>query len=310
MVAPLIEQTVSRRNRSAVTSTLVILGASLMDAGNIAGLAPVIGRKPFVDSIYDKGGNVRASDGPVLGEHVVRRMGGDPMNRQLFDVLSFESAQSVDVHNYAHGGAQSDGEPSQSLFGLRVGIGLADQVQSMQQRADFYQSHADVDVLISSGGNDLLNTLGDLKPFERVLSTEKNKDDRRFMRSISRPISRNIIRAVDDITGLVDEMVVIGTLPISETPRARRRASKVKGARQEDVLELLDAISLDLQRRLGKAFDSRPDVALLDGRSLWTQLDNPVFLDDEHPNSRTSKRFATLAVPLAAEQLQSFGFDA
>jgi len=56
-----------------------------MDSGNIAGLSPLIGRQPFADSIYDGGGNVRASDGPVLGEQIVHA----PMEEPSQSLLGF-----------------------------------------------------------------------------------------------------------------------------------------------------------------------------------------------------------------------------
>ncbi len=55
-----------------MTSILVVLGDSLMDTGNISGLLGLIGQEPFSDSIYDKGNNVKASDGLVLSEHTIR----------------------------------------------------------------------------------------------------------------------------------------------------------------------------------------------------------------------------------------------
>lgn len=279
-----------------------------MDSGNIAGLSPLIGRQPFADSIYDGGGNVRASDGPVLGEQIVQQIGGDPANTQLFNILSLEPARSVQVHNYAHGGAQSGDEPSQSFLGFRIGIGLASQVRAMKQRSGFYRSQSDVDVLLSAGANDLLEALGDLTPFESVLTTPRRKDDRRLIRSLSRPISRNIRKTVDQITGLVDDVVVFASFPISATPKARRRAAKLDGVDEQPFLDLLDGISRDLIRRLGKAFQDNESIAVLDGQSLWNQLEDPKFLDDVHPTSSTSLELAELAVPVIQDKLESFGF--
>ena len=291
-----------------MTSTLVILGASLMDAGNISSLLSLTGEQPFADPIYAKGGNVRASDGPVLGEHLLEQLGGDPNNRQLFNVLSTDAARPVDVHNYAHGGARSDQEPSQSFLGMSIGIGLQAQVKAMKQRAKFYRASSDVDVLLSAGGNDLLNALEERTPFERVLATPRRRDDKRLIRSISRPISRNIQRAVDQITGLVDEVVVLGAMPISATTRAQKLATKVKSGSADEVLSLLDAASSQLQRRLSKAFADDSSVVVLDGQALWGSVDQPVLLDGLHPTSQTSLALAELAVPIAVEQLESFGF--
>ena len=291
-----------------MTSTLVILGASLMDAGNIASLAPLIGGNPFSDAIYAKGRNVRASDGPVLGEHVVRRMGGDPSSTQLFDVLSMEPAQPVDVHNYAHGGATSGTEPSRSLFGFTVGIGLKFQADMMQQRADFYRDRDDVDVFLSASGNDILSAMDDVDRFTAVIATKRAKDDRRLVRSIARPISRNIRTVVDQITGLVDEIAILGSLPMSVTPRARQSVSDLDRNDGAAVLDLLDSVSVDLHRRLEKAFRRDSSIVVLDGRRLWGDLRSPAFIDDVHPSTRTSRQVAGIAVPILTEAFDSFGF--
>ena len=291
-----------------MTSTLVILGASLMDAGNIAGLGPLMDLEPFAEKIYDKGGNVRASDGPVLGERFVEVLGGDPEDAQLFNVLSLEQASAADVHNYAHGGAQSDEQPSKTLLGIEIGIGLASQVQSLQGRRAFYEASADVDALISAGANDLLQQLDDLDPFLEVLSTRRRRDDRRLARTMSRPIFRNIRDSVDQITGLLDEVVVFGSHPITFTPKALERTSELEGDLGDQVLGLFDAIGDRLNRRLSRRFGNNDQVLVLDVQSLWDQLESPEFLDDVHPTTRTSLELAELAVPIIQAQFESFGF--
>lgn len=291
-----------------MTSTLVILGASLMDAGNIAGLGPLMDLEPFAEKIYDKGGNVRASDGPVLGERFVEVLGGDPEDAQLFNVLSLEQASAADVHNYAHGGAQSDEQPSKTLLGIEIGIGLASQVQSLQGRRAFYEASADVDALISAGANDLLQQLDDLDPFLEVLSTRRRRDDRRLARTMSRPIFRNIRDSVDQITGLLDEVVVFGSHPITFTPKALERTSELEGDLGDQVLGLFDAIGDRLNRRLSRRFGNNDQVLVLDVQSLWDQLESPEFLDDVHPTTRTSLELAELAVPIIQDQFESFGF--
>ena len=291
-----------------MTSTLVILGASLMDAGNIAGLGPLMDLEPFAEKIYDKGGNVRASDGPVLGERFVEVLGGDPEDAQLFNVLSLEQAAAADVHNYAHGGAQSDEQPSKTLLGIEIGIGLASQVQSLQGRRAFYEASADVDALISAGANDLLQQLDDLDPFLEVLSTRRRRDDRRLARTMSRPIFRNIRDSVDQITGLLDEVVVFGSHPITFTPKALERTSELERDLGDQVLGLFDAIGDRLNRRLSRRFGNNDQVLVLDVQSLWDQLESPEFLDDVHPTTRTSLELAELAVPIIQAQFESFGF--
>ena len=73
-----------------MTSTLLILGASLIDAGNVS----------------------RASDDLVLGEQIAIAMGGIPRMFQLFPLPDPPRPQSARLYNYAHGGAQSGSGPS------------------------------------------------------------------------------------------------------------------------------------------------------------------------------------------------------
>ena len=292
-----------------MTSTLVILGDSLMDAGNVSALLGLIGQEPFAESIYDKGNNVKASDGLVLSEHTTRWMGGDLKNTQNFNILSIEPARSADIHNYAHGGALSGKGPSRSFLGIDIDIGLSSQVKKMRDRSSFYRKKSDVDVLLSAGGNDLLEATVNNNKFSEILLTRSKVDNRNYSRSISQSIASNIVKAVDQITGLVDEVVVYGALPVSKTPRVKTWIKSVKGLNSSAATTLIDNISTKINRKLSKRFIEDPSVILIDSSSLWKQIMKPKFIDDIHPTSRTSRRVAKLAVSTATRQLKSFGFD-
>ena len=292
-----------------MTSTLVILGDSLMDAGNVSALLGLIGQDPFAESIYDKGNNVKASDGLVLSEHTTRWMGGDLKNTQNFNILSIEPARSADIHNYAHGGALSGKGPSRSFLGIDIDIGLSSQVKKMRDRSSFYRKKSDVDVLLSAGGNDLLEATVNNNKFSEILLTRSKVDNRNYGRSISQSIASNIVKAVDQITGLVDEVVVYGALPVSKTPRVKTWIKSVKGLNSSAATTLIDNISTKINRKLSKRFIEDPSVVLIDSSSLWKQIMKPKFIDDIHPTSRTSRRVAKLAVSTATRQLKSFGFD-
>ena len=292
-----------------MTSTLVILGDSLMDAGNVSALLGLIGQEPFADSIYDKGNNVKASDGLVLSEHTIRWMGGDLKNAQNFNILSTESARLADIHNYAHGGALSGEGPSRSFFGMNIDIGLSSQVKKMRDRSSFYRKNSDVDVLLSAGGNDLLEATVNNDKFKEILLTRSKVDNRRYGRSISQSIASNIVKAVDQITGLVDEVVVYGALPVSKTPRVKTWIKSIRGLNSSAATTLIDNISTKINRKLSTRFIDDPSVLLIDSSSLWKQTMKPKFVDDIHPTSRTSRRVAKLAVSTATRQLKSFGFN-
>ena len=292
-----------------MTSTLVVFGDSLMDAGNVSGLLGLIGQEPFSDSIYNKGNNVKASNGLVLSEHTIRWMGGDLKNTQNFNILSADPARPADIHNYAHGGALSGEGPSQSFLGINIDIGLSSQVKKMRERSSFYRKQSDVDVLLSAGGNDLLEATVNNEQFKKVLLTRPKVDNRRYGRSISQSIAGNIIKAVDQITGLVDEVVVYGALPVSKTPRVKTWIKSMKGVNSSEATKLLNNMSKKINRELSTRFQNDPSVVLIDSSSLWKQIIKPKFVDDIHPTSRTSRRVAKLAVSTARRQLKSFGFN-
>ena len=292
-----------------MTSTLVVFGDSLMDAGNVSGLLGLIGQEPFSDSIYNKGNNVKASNGLVLSEHTIRWMGGDLKNTQNFNILSADPARPADIHNYAHGGALSGEGPSQSFLGINIDIGLSSQVKKMRERSSFYRKQSDVDVLLSAGGNDLLEATVNNDQFKKVLLTRSKVDNRKYGRSISQSIAGNIVKAVDQITGLVDEVVVYGALPVSKTPRVKTWIKSMKGVNSSDATKLLNNMSTKINRELSTRFKNDPSVVLIDSNSLWKQIIKPKFVDDIHPTSRTSRRVAKLAVSTATRQLKSFGFN-
>ena len=81
-----------------------------------------------------------------------------------------------------------------------------------------------MNLLISAGENDVLEQLEHNGAFMAVIETEDRRDDRRLMRRNAKEIARNLRRGVDRLTGLVDEAVVIGSFPLSSTPKIQSMA--------------------------------------------------------------------------------------
>ncbi|QNI91281.1 hypothetical protein SynBOUM118_00916 [Synechococcus sp. BOUM118] len=270
-----------------MTSTLLILGASLMDVGNVS----------------------RASDDLVLGEQIAIAMGGDPQDVQLFPLPDHPRPQSARLHNYAHGGAQSGSGPSLEEEAGNVRIGFKRQVRAVRRHAAFYQSLSDVDVLISAGANDLLDQLEDGSAFAAVLNTEHRRDDRQLICSNAKRIVRNLRRGVDRLTGLVDEVVVAGAFPVSVTPEVQSTAEKLDSATSDRLVEILDGIGAKVQRKLERHFADDGSVAVLNLKAAWDRVQAPSFVDAVHPSSDTSRQLAELIVPELMQQLNSFGFS-
>lgn len=258
---------------SPMTSTLLILGDSLMDAGNVS----------------------RATDDLVLGGQIAIAMGGDPEDVQLFPLQDSLRPQSAQLHNYAHGGAQS-------------GSGFKQQVRAVRRHADVYQSLSDVDLLISAGANDLLDQLEDSSAFMAALDTEDRRDDRQLMRRNAKRIARNLRRGVDRLTGLVDDVVVTGAFPLTATPEVQSLADAFDSATFDRLVAIVDGIGAKVQRKLERHFASNDSVAVLNLKAAWDRLEAPDFVDAVHPSSETSRELADLIVPDLVQQLNSFGF--
>ena len=258
---------------SPMTSTLLILGDSLMDAGNVS----------------------RATDDLVLGEQIAIAMGGDPEDVQLFPLQDSLRPQSAQLHNYAHGGAQS-------------GSGFKQQVRAVRRHADVYQSLSDVDLLISAGANDLLDQLEDSSAFMAALDTEDRRDDRQLMRRNAKRIARNLRRGVDRLTGLVDDVVVTGAFPLTATPEVQSLADAFDSATFDRLVAIVDGIGAKVQRKPERHFASNDSVAVLNLKAAWDRLEAPDFVDAVHPSSETSRELADLIVPDLVQQLNSFGF--
>lgn len=259
-----------------MTSQLLVLGASLMDAGNIS----------------------RASDGSVLGEQIAAAMGADPGSQQLVSLVNRDRPGPEQVHNYAHGGAESGKGPV--LNSARTGF-LA-QVKAVRRHRRFYRQQPDVDVLISAGANDVLGLL------EQPLTADL--EDRRLVQSTARRISRNLRRGIDRLTGLVDEIAVVGAFPLIDTPLLQEQLSELEPPDAERLASVVNGIGRSVQRRLERHFSDSSSVVVLDLQRQWNRLAAPSFIDAVHPSSATTAELAPLIVEELHATLDGFGFSA
>ena len=292
-----------------MTSTLIILGDSLVDSGNTASLLSPIGQNPFADAIYDKGGNVKASDGPVLGEHVALELGADINNSQLISVLSADDPAAAQIHNYAHAGARTGAQPGFSIPLLgSISIGLQDQVRQVKARHGFYLESDDIDVLLSCGGNDLLDVMDRAEDIQAVVMTESLEDDRALAKEMVQPIAKNIKYSIRKLDDFVDEIAVLGAPPIVETPEAQEWITNFASEDQAAVSNFLVMASDKLQYKLEKKYDDQMKIAVIDSDQLWQQLDQPGFVDSIHPDSNTSSALAELFGEEISATLETYAF--
>ena len=293
-----------------MTEKLIILGDSLVDAGNTAEALSLFGQYPFADPIYDKGGNVKASDGPVLSEFIALEMGARRDQAQLISVLSIEQPNRLQVHNYAHAGARTDYSPGYSLpiTGETIGIGLKEQKKALAQRKPFYEETPDVDVLLSCGGNDIRDTFDMTETIQAVISSKSKEDDKQFAASIAKPIARNLNKMVNFLVPFTDEIAVLGSPPIMETPEAQDWLTNFATEDQSKASNVIDLIGKKLIRKLENKTENMDNVSIMNGTLLWNQLDSPSFVDTIHPDAATSSALAKLFVQEADSAFTSFSF--
>ena len=293
-----------------MTSTLVIFGDSLVDAKNTFTLFSLVGQNPFEDDIYAGGGNTKASDGLVLGEQIASELGGSIDDMQNIPILSSEPAMAVDVHNFAHAGARSGTAPSFTLptTGDSIGIGFKEQVRSFLNRADYYTDKEDVDVLISCGGNDLRDALELKDEIEAVAMTPTLKDDKQLSFNIAKPIAKNLKKSTRKIAELVDEIVITGAPPVTETPEATDWSLSFDKKIRKRALDIIDRARNKVHKKVNKYFADENNVFVVDGSEAWKKLENPSFVDTIHPDTKTSQTLAEIIAPEASDALVTFGF--
>ena len=270
-----------------MTAILLMLGDSLIDSGNVS----------------------RASDGPVLGEQIALAMGGDLADQQLFPMDNPPVPSRAQIHNYAHGGAESGLSPQ--LDGQRgvVPTGFRSQVKAARRYADFYRQTKDVDVLISAGANDVLSMIEEADGLAAVVETPQRFDDRRLMRSTTRSITRNLRRGVDRLTGFVDEVAVVGAYPLTDTPLVHDLLNELDPMPANRLLTLVEGIGRKVQKRLERRYGMDSSVAVIDLQQSWEAIPEPSFVDEVHPSSTASAQLAPVILNAVSGELSSFGFN-
>lgn len=294
-----------------MTKTLAILGDSLMDSGNLDRVAKVVGQDPFEENLYDKGGNRKASDGLVLGEHIAKQLGASVKSNQLVNFASIPGIlltgfDSQQLRTYAYAGARSSSSGSTRSGLSNFPIGLIAQAKAF---ANTTSREKDLDVLVAAGSNDIIDLVADHQRLLPVLSSATGRDDRRLAKAVAGKIVDNIDSAVDRITGRVDETVIVGLSPLSVTPYVQDQAEEFAEFERDALIGLVDGIAARVNQGLEKRFGSDNKVLVLDGFKVWNGVNNPTFLDDVHPTSKTSQSLAEVITGMIEDSgLRTFGF--
>ncbi|MFQ6537663.1 MULTISPECIES: SGNH/GDSL hydrolase family protein [Aphanothece] len=300
-----------------MTTSLVMLGDSLVDTGNLDELARLVGQDPFEERIYDRGGNVKASDGPVFAEQIARRLGARLNSIERVNLLDLPArlifgsgGPAPQLLNYAYAGATSGLAGSRRAGLAPFPLGLLSQARLASSTLP---ARDDLDALIIAGSNDLTDLAHRPRALLKVLRSPGQRDNRRLRDRTARRIAANVRRSVDTITGQVDETLIVGLAPLSATPYLQRVASRFSPSLEEAFLRFIDSTARRVNRRLERRFNAPgrdDDVLVVDGFKAWQSVAAPRFLDDVHPTSRTSGRLADFVVRgiAGSSDLSSYGF--
>ena len=118
---------------------------------------------------------------------------------------------------------------------------------------------------MSCGGNDLRDVLDEVDQIKDVISTDTKRDDKRFANSIAKPIAKNLIKTINKVDRLTDEIALIGSLPISQTPETQDWLINFSNTNQDDALDVINLVSKVFTQVLNKKYKNINDVAVLMG---------------------------------------------
>ncbi|SBO44954.1 SGNH/GDSL hydrolase family protein [Cyanobium sp. NIES-981] len=303
-----------------MTTSLALFGDSLVDSGNIAALASLVGENPFAGPRYAGGGNVKASDGPVLAEHIAQRLGARISSQERLNLVSLPLKlltggvnPSAQLWNYAYAGATSGLRGSRRAGIAGFPLGLRSQVQAFAESAPLRR---DRDALIVAGSNDIIDQVARPRRLLRVLRSRSRADDRRLRNRLAGRIAANIEQSVDILTGQgIEETVIVGIAPLSRTPFVRGKAAALGSTLGRRLRRFVDGTARRVNGRLDLLYNNAAvddDVVAVDGFQVWNSVASPRFLDDVHPTSRASARLADAVVSriAASAELSSYGFSA
>lgn len=295
-----------------MTSSLIVMGDSLADSGNLDSVARRFGQNPFEEPIYDGGGNRKASDGPVLAEQIARQLGAKLTSTKLANLqtipgLTLQGFGAAQIRNYAYAGALSGftGSERSGLNPFPLGL----RSQALAVAASSLRPEQDIDALIIAGSNDLIDLVDRGDRLRRVLFTSSSRDDRRLQNRTAKAIVRNIQDSVDAITGVVDETVIVGIAPLGDTPYLRQQAQSWGPKLADPLIDWVNGAAHKVNRGLVKAFAGEQRTLVVDGTAAWNAVPDRLFLDEVHPTTATAKSLAEQVVAaIEASPLISFGY--
>ncbi|MBL1209016.1 SGNH/GDSL hydrolase family protein [Geminocystis sp. GBBB08] len=250
--------------------TVIFLGDSLFDIGNLTTAAVPFGIQPFPSPPYNQG---KASNGQVLGEAIADRLG---INANYLIGNSMVSTPPNPLENnvvYAFAGATT------GIFGSKANIldtfpiGLQSQIQSFQNNLVVDNLiHNPIEVFISAGSNDVLEILADPN-FVNIFLTPENDDNELLINQTANNIVNNISQGIEGIENQTENITIIGLSPLGNTPFVIKTDQQIDGNIPLDISGQISSffnnISAKVNEELIAKFDNPnqeiPNVKVIDG---------------------------------------------
>lgn len=259
--------------------TVIFLGDSLFDIGNLSVTVAPLGFQPFPNPPYNQG---KASDGQVLAEAIADKLG---INANSLVGNSTISTPPNPLDNnvvYAFAGATT------GIFGSKpnnlgtIPIGLSSQIQLFEKSLISDNSLNNlIEVFISAGSNDVLEVIADPN-FVNIFLTPENNDNELLINQTVDQIFNNINQAIEDIENQTGNITVIGLSPIGNTPFVIETDQKIDDSIPLDIngktTALLNDISVKVNEKLITTFDNQnndiPNVKIIDGFKVFNNALN------------------------------------
>lgn len=257
--------------------TLIFLGDSLFDTGNLTAILDPFNIRPFGDEPYNEG---KPSNGLVLAEAIADTLGVD--SNSILSRSTLSESPNVFENNVSYGVADA----TSGKFGSErnrlniIEIGLQSQVESFN--LDFNQTNQDnsnnntIEVFISAGSNDVLEILA-IPDWFNVLTTPELDDDQTLINETATDIFNNLNQAISDLENTSDNITIVGLAPVGNTPSGIESDREIHNNLSGDFLgetsNILNDISREVNQRLINAFDN-PDndieeVEVFDGLKIF-----------------------------------------
>jgi hypothetical protein len=268
--------------------TIVFFGDSLFDTFNLTSLLkPFEPFEPFpAGPIYGGGG--KASNDLVGSEAIAKALGIEP-DSLVARYTSLTDSPNLFKENVVY-----------AIAGAIVGnFDLQDEtigtIQDLEFQVATFLSDCDksnkneVDAMFSIGSNDAFRALNDPN-FLKIIFTPNKSDDLRLINDVATRIFDNINKAIDAVDDYTDDIVIIGLVPLGDTPGAikvdRFIDSLLPGIQENNTRDLLTGIAGVVNNKLINKYDFTgphdvEDVLVIDGFKFLRSVNpnNPSGLD-------------------------------